>query len=243
MPAACAPGLLFPRHMVAAVRACRGAVTWRALLTLGLLLGYAGGTFAADAAAIVATGNGRGASPCLGCHGADGGGEAAAGFPRLAGLNAAYLRRQLESFASGSRVNPIMQPTARALNADERQALADYYSKLPIPAGLATPARPMPPADSAGALLARRGRWSKQIPACEQCHGPGGVGVGAGFPPLAGQSAAYLEAQLTAWKQGSRRNDPLQLMQHISTGLDAADIKAVSLWFAAQPLRSHGDAP
>lgn len=191
---------------------------------------------AMDAAQLATQGNGKGAPPCLGCHGADGGGQAAAGFPRLAALDASYLRRQLDSFADGTRDNPVMKPVATALTTDERQALAGYYSRLPLPAALAKPATPAPASDSRGALLATRGRWSRQVPACEQCHGPGGVGVGAAFPPLAGQSAAYIAAQLRAWQRGSRRNDPLALMQHISAALDDQDITEVAGWFAAQPL-------
>jgi cytochrome c553 len=198
---------------------------------------------AMDAAQLATQGNGKGAPPCLGCHGADGGGQAAAGFPRLAGLDASYLRRQLDSFADGTRDNPVMKPVATALTTDERQALAEYYSQLPLPAALARPATPAPAPDSRGALLATRGRWSRQVPACEQCHGPGGVGVGAAFPPLAGQSAAYIAAQLKAWQQGRRHNDPLALMQHISTALDDQDITAVAAWFAAQPLGQREATP
>lgn len=198
---------------------------------------------AADAAQIATQGNGNGAPACVACHGADGAGQPAAGFPRLAGLNASYLQQQLEDFASGTRDNPVMKPVASALSAAERKALGEYYSKLPIPAALAKPATPMPAADSAGALLATRGRWPQQVPACVQCHAPGGVGVGANFPPLAGQSATYIENQLKAWKQGSRRNDPLELMQHVSKALSDDDITAVATWFAAQPLNSKGETP
>jgi cytochrome c553 len=198
---------------------------------------------AADAAAITTQGNGKGAAPCMACHGADGGGQLAAGNPRLAGLDAAYLQKQLEEFVSGSRSSPVMQATATALSEDERQALASYYSKLPIPAALAKPATALPADDSAGSMLATRGRWEKQVPACVQCHGPAGVGVGAHFPPLAGQPAAYIEAQLKAWQQGTRHNDPLQLMQHLSTALSAQDIHAVAAWFAAQPLAAKGATP
>lgn len=198
---------------------------------------------ALDAAQLATQGNGKGAPPCLGCHGIDGGGQAAAGFPRLAGLDANYLRRQLDSFADGSRDNPVMKPIATALTAGERQALAEYYSQRPLPAALAHPATSPPAPDSRGALLATRGRWSRQVPACEQCHGPGGVGVGAAFPPLAGQPAAYLAAQLKAWQQGRRHNDPLALMQHISSALDDQDITAVAAWFAAQPLGQREATP
>lgn len=198
---------------------------------------------AMDAAQLATQGNGKGAPPCLGCHGADGGGQAAAGLPRLAGLDASYLHRQLDSFADGTRDNPVMKPVATALTTDERQALAGYYSQLPLPAALARPATQPPAPDSRGALLATRGRWSRQVPACEQCHGPGGVGVGAAFPPLAGQSAAYIAAQLKAWQQGRRHNDPLALMQHISAALDDQDITEVAGWFAAQPLGQRGAKP
>jgi cytochrome c553 len=198
---------------------------------------------AADAAAIARQGNSQGVPACMTCHGADGAGQPAAGFPRLAGLNAAYLQQQLDDFASGSRANAVMQPVATKLREAERKALGEYYSELPIPSALATPTTPLPAADSVGALLAMRGRWSQQVPACDQCHAPGGVGVGANFPPLAGQSTTYIENQLQAWKQGSRHNGPLELMQHVSKALSDADITAVATWYAAQPLDSKGATP
>lgn len=197
---------------------------------------------ATDAAEIALKGNGNGALACSACHGADGAGQPAAGFPRLAGLNPAYLQKQLDDLANGTRANAVMKPVATALSPAERKALAEYYSKLPIPASLAKPTTPMPPADSVGARLATRGRWSQQVPGCEQCHAPGGVGVGPNFPPLAGQSATYIANQLNAWKQGTRRNDPLELMQHVSKALSDDDIAAVATWFAAQPLSSKDGA-
>ncbi|MEO8780284.1 MAG: c-type cytochrome [Rhodanobacter sp.] len=190
----------------------------------------------ADAAAITQQGNGKGAAPCMACHGGDGGGQATAGYPRLAGLDAAYLQKQLDDFASGARDSALMKATATALDEGERHALALYYSKLPLPPELAKPSTPRPAGDSVGAVLALRGDWSREVPGCVQCHAPGGVGVGAHFPPLAGQPAAYIEAQLKAWQSGARHNDPLQLMQHLSKALSAQQIEAVATWFAAEPL-------
>lgn len=198
---------------------------------------------ATDAAAITRQGNGKGAAPCMACHGVDGAGQTEAGNPRLAGLDAAYLQKQLDDFASGTRDSPVMKPTATALSEDERQALALYYSKLPLPPTLTRSATPMPATDSVGAMLATRGDWSRGVPGCVQCHAPGGVGVGAHFPPLAGQPAVYIEAQLKAWQSGSRHNDPLQLMQHLSKALSAQEIDAVATWFAAQPLPAPGATP
>lgn len=194
------------------------------------------GVLAKDASTIASQGNGRGAAPCQACHGAEGGGQADSGFPRLAGLDAAYLRRQLDALATGTRDNPVMKPVASGLSEEERQAMADYYSRMPVPSNSAATA---PPADGVGAELALRGRWSRQVPACEQCHGPGGVGVGEHFPPLAGQPASYLATQLKAFRQGTRRNDPQELMRHLSKALDDRDIQAVADWFAAQPVPAN----
>lgn len=205
--------------------------TLAAIATLALAVGAAHAT-TPDAAHIASAGNGRGAPACASCHGADGGGQAAAGFPRLAGLDATYLQHQLDSFADGTRSNSTMDPIAKALDAGERKALASYYAALPTP--------PPPPGAEAsgdnalGEQLATRGMWDKGVPACVQCHGPGGVGVGANFPPLAGQSRVYIANQLHAWQRGQRTNDPLGLMQHVAAALSDADIQAVSAWFAAR---------
>jgi cytochrome c553 len=201
----------------------------------------AGATDAATSAAkIVKQGNGKGAAPCMACHGVDGGGMEATGYPRLAGLDAAYLQRQLDDFANGTRANSVMQPNASALSEDERAALAKYYSAMPLPARFAKPATAP---DAKGERLATRGDWSRELPGCVQCHAPGGVGVGASFPPLAGQPAAYIEAQLRAWQQGTRHNDPLALMQHVAKQLTPQEIEAVAGWFAAQPLPATGSTP
>lgn len=85
--------------------------------------------------------------------------------------------------------------------------------------------------------------WIVFIPACEQCHGPRGIGVGAHFPPLVGQPSSYLASQLHAWKEGQRHNDPLGLMQHIAEKLDDSDIDAVARWFAAQPIGGKEETP
>lgn len=188
-----------------------------------------------DGATIAQRGNGHGAAPCMACHAADGGGQPAAGFPRLAGLPEAYLRKQLEDFANGSRDNATMQPVVGALTDAERDAVVKYYSALPVP----TPVPVSPPKDHVAQLgqkLATRGRWSDALPGCEQCHGPGGLGVGDHFPPLAGQSSVYISNELNAWKQGSRHNDPLQLMQNVASKLSDDDIAAISAWYAAQPI-------
>jgi cytochrome c553 len=213
------------------------------LLLAGAAMAGVPPTGGTDAASIARQGNGRGVAPCAACHNADGGGQPAAGFPRLAGLPAAYLQKQLDDFASGARRNATMQPVAAGLNEDERAALATYYSRLPVPAASAPATSPDQAQKTLGEALATRGRWSQQLPGCVQCHGPGGLGVGDHFPPLAGQSAVYIGNQLHAWQKGTRRNDPLQLMQAVAGKLSEADVAAISAWYAAQPASPPAGAP
>ena len=208
----------------------------KAVLGLGLALfslaAYAA-TQAAMGADIAQHGAGSSVPACIACHGAKGEGNAAAGFPRLAGLPAAYIAAQLHSFAQGARVNSLMSPMAKALNDGQVTELADYYSSLPAP----TAAYGKQPAAAQAALgqrLAERGDWSAGIASCFRCHGPGGVGVAPNFPPLVGQPASYIEAQIKAWKDGSRHKDPQGLMHTIALRMSDADTQAVAAWLAAQ---------
>ena len=172
-----------------------------------------------------------GAMPCVACHGADGLGMAAAGFPRLAGLPAAYLRKQLEDFKRASRSHPVMEPVAKALTDAEIDAVSQALAAMPAPAPTLAQRSEMP--SNPAQKLALQGAWERQIPACVSCHGPAGSGVGDAFPPLAGQPAAYLKAQLLAWQGGTRHNDPNDLMGHIAKSLTADEVQSVAEYFAA----------
>jgi cytochrome c553 len=204
---------------------------------------FAGAAPSADVTAggrIAAAGTAAGAPACATCHGARG--EGLGAFPHLAGTGAAYLRDQLEALAGGKRKNPIMQPIAQALSPEQRAQVAAYYAGLASVAAGAD----RKPRDSkdAGAWLATRGRWDDGLPACAQCHGPGGSGVGASFPPLAGQPAGYLAEQLRAWQSGARPPGPLGLMEAIARKLKEPDILAVSDYYAgiAQPAQAPATA-
>ncbi len=219
----------------------------RTCTTLALML-LAAAASAADGESITQKGGANPAAlPCITCHGADGKGIAAGGFPRLAGLPAEYIAKQLHDFRSGARQNPLMQPIAGALSEDEIAAVARAYSERPRVNVLRLPA--VQPAPGSGAWIALRGAWERNIPECTLCHGPSGVGVGASFPPLAGQSAAYIEPQLKAWRgskrvagrngrkgtpevEPTRRNDPNALMRHIAEDLTTDEISAVAEYFA-----------
>lgn len=186
-------------------------------------------------ATIASKGSSGGAVACVSCHGANGEGMAAAGFPRLSGLHPAYLLSQLDNFASGVRQNPVMAPIAKQLTPAERKAVANYFGALPPPSPVASGNQDALKTGDRGAWLAARGDWDDNLPACVQCHGPGGAGVGSAFPPLAGQSSVYLAAQLHAFKNGTRPGGPMNLMTVVAKKMSDADIAAVADHFGAAP--------
>lgn len=69
---------------------------------------------------------------CASCHGPDGRGEAANTVPRLAGQQYPYLRRQIESAAGLHKdlAPPEMSSALRGMPTSEKDALADYISRL-----------------------------------------------------------------------------------------------------------------
>jgi cytochrome c553 len=191
-------------------------------------------SLAADGRTLAMNGNGKGALPCSVCHGAQGEGQPQAGFPRLDGLNGVYIRQQLDDFADGKRSNDIMRPIASALSADERQAVASFYSAQTT-AKAAEPANADAATIARGLALAAHGDWSKGLPGCNQCHGPDGEGVAGTFPKLAAQNSKYVTQQLQDWQQGKRANDPLHLMTAIAAKLDDGEIAAVAAYYASLP--------
>lgn len=67
---------------------------------------------------------------------------------------------------------------------------------------------------------------------CAACHGATGVSVSDTIPNLAGQKSAYIETQLKALKEGTRKN---QIMSAIATQLSAEDIANVAAFFTSLP--------
>ncbi len=188
-----------------------------------------------DGSKIAREGNGKGAAACSTCHGMDGVGQPAAGFPRLAGQNADYLAKQLRDMQQGLRSNPVMGPVAKALSEKEILATAEYYAGLSVP-----PAQDKARSDEnfkKGERLAKLGNWGNGVPACYQCHGDRGQGVGIHFPSIASQSAIYMANQLRAWKSGSRHNDPQGLMKTVADRLSNDEMTAVTAYFAGIGVR------
>jgi len=73
----------------------------------------------------------RGIAPCGSCHGSL---DNKTGSPWLEGQSAAYIKSQLQAFASGERRNDIneqMRNIARALTPQEIEEAANYYASQP----------------------------------------------------------------------------------------------------------------
>lgn len=167
---------------------------------------------------------------CASCHGDLGQGKE--NTPRLAGLPAEYIVKQLNDFGQGRRLNESMRVVVNTLSASEMKGLAEYYAALRVPSN----AKPELGGDLArGEELALRGDWSRNVPSCFSCHGPSGFGVAPEFPALAAQHPAYIANQLAAWTGGHRKNSSLDLMDRISRELSEADQRAVADYLASLP--------
>jgi cytochrome c553 len=78
---------------------------------------------------------------------------------------------------------------------------------------------------------------AKVATVCAACHGAAGVSVSDAIPNLAAQRAGYLEAQLKALKDGTRKNP---IMNAIAAQLSAEDMANVAAYFTAQPGAATG---
>jgi cytochrome c553 len=179
-------------------------------------------------AVIVTQGNGRGALACAQCHASNGASDGSGAFPRLAGQSSYYLSRQMRAFVSGDRANAVMSPIVEALSADEISDVSAYY------AGVGAPFPPLPAADAAlvqrGQELAKVGSAAKDLPACDNCHGPGGAGEPPAIPYLAGQYGSYIASELHMWQRGTRKSSP-EAMGQIAKRLDDQDIAAIAAYY------------
>jgi cytochrome c553 len=78
---------------------------------------------------------------------------------------------------------------------------------------------------------------AKVAAVCAACHGANGVSVSDTIPNLAAQRAGYIENQLKAFKEGSRRagspTSPAATMAAIAAQLNADEIANVAAYFAS----------
>lgn len=173
------------------------------------------------------------AQVCAACHGADGNSSAPIN-PKLAGQHPEYLVKQLQNFKlkpgakEAERANAVMAGFAAALSNEDMQNVAAFYAGQKL-----KPAQGSGDADAQalGQKIWRGGIASKNVPACAACHGPAGKGIPSRFPSLSGQYAEYTEAQMIAFRQGTRKNAPMMLT--MAARMSDAEIKAVSNYAAS----------
>jgi cytochrome c553 len=172
------------------------------------------------------------AQTCAACHAADGNSTAPAN-PKIAGQIAEYLHKQLVDFKpqggkKPARESPIMQPIAANLSQDDMKVLAEFYAGQQL--------RPAAAGDknlaALGQKLWRGGNSATGVPACAGCHGPTGAGIPAQYPRLGGQYADYIAAQLKAFKEGARANDPNGMMRGVAARMTEREMRAVAEYAA-----------
>lgn len=169
---------------------------------------------------------------CAACHNPDGNSVQSAN-PKLAAQHAEYLFKQMQEFKAAEgkqpvRVNAVMNGMIAAYNEDQMRDLAAYFAAQTL---IGEKARNRETIE-AGQKLYRAGAMAKGLPACAACHGPAGAGIPAQYPRIGGQFAEYIEAQLKAFRDGTRSNDPNKMMRMIAIKMTDAETKAVSDYIA-----------
>jgi len=162
---------------------------------------------------------------CAACHGADGNSGTPA-YPKLAQQHPDYLVKQLREFKSGQRANAVMSGMAAALSEDDMKNISAWVAKNKAKPGFAKEKDLV----TLGERIYRGGIADRQIAACAGCHSPNGAGIPAQYPRLAGQQAEYTAAQLTAFRDGVRKNS-IQ-MTGVAAKLNDREIKAVADYIA-----------
>ncbi len=170
---------------------------------------------------------------CAACHGVDGKSTAPM-FPNLAGQNSIYLKKQLEDFINGRRMNDLMSPAVAALKPKDVDALAAYYSARKLVNannGSAPELSSLVSLIEAGKMFFRNGNPDTGVPGCTTCHREDNAGDKS-YPKLFGQDALYTAKQLADLKAGVRTNDNYRLMRKAVTRMTADEMRAVAEYLA-----------
>ena len=179
----------------------------------------------------------RRARACTGCHGEQGRAAADGYYPRIAGKPAAYLHEQLLAFRDGRRRYALMTHLLEPLSDDYLRELAGYFAALDLPYPPPAPASPADaPLQARARQLVTQGDAARRLPACAACHGAALTGVLPAVPSLLGLPRDYLNAQLGAWRSGTRSARSPDCMADIARRLAPEDIAALSAWLSSQPV-------
>ncbi len=202
-------------------------------VSAGVVLLWAGAALAQGAAPPdAAKGKQIAGQVCVACHGPDGNSVAPAN-PKIAGQFPEYLYRQLSNFKAqdgkkAERENPIMAGMVANLSEADMHSLAAFFSSQTL--------RPDWARDknlaARGQKFYRGGNLETGVPACAGCHGPTGTGIPGQYPRIAGQYVEYVEAQLKAFRSGTRANDPNGMMRGVTARMTDQEISAVAQYVA-----------
>ncbi|AYQ28351.1 MULTISPECIES: cytochrome c [unclassified Polaromonas] len=165
------------------------------------------------------------AAVCVACHGADGN-SGSPENPKLAQQHPEYIVKQLQEFKSGKRKNAVMQGFASALSDEDMKNIAYWVTANKAKPGFAKDKELV----SLGERIYRGGVQDRQIAACAGCHSPTGAGIPSQYPRLGGQHAAYTAAQLTAFRDGGRKNSIP--MSQVAAKLNDREIRALADYIA-----------
>jgi len=175
---------------------------------------------------------------CGYCHEYDGN-ALMASYPKLAGQQPGYIKKQLEDFRSGKRKGQ-MQGTAELLSDEDIGVVARYFSEQKLKQST------QPSLSNQQHMIATnlylKGDKGRNIQACSSCHGISAEGVGM-YPRLAGQHAEYLAEQLNDFKAGSRANDAQGTMQDISRNLSKTEIESLSGYLSVISIPAGAKSP
>ncbi|OGB29746.1 MAG: cytochrome C [Burkholderiales bacterium RIFCSPLOWO2_12_FULL_61_40] len=186
---------------------------------------HAGASPAKAAKPDLAKGEASFGAMCAGCHGADGNSGAPA-YPKLAQQHPEYLVKQLQEFKSDKRNSAVMKGFASALSDEDMKNIAFWVTTQKFKTGYAKDKELV----TLGERIYRGGIADRQVPACAGCHSPNGAGIPAQYPRLSGQHAEYTVAQLTAFRDGVRKNSPQ--MAQVAAKMNDREIKAVADYVA-----------
>lgn len=140
---------------------------------------------------------------CTVCHGVQMKGNRSIEAPRLSGMDAGYIERQLHAFRNGWRgthgkdiAGMEMRPMAAILSDAEIAAAARYVNSVSSE----------PPTET---VEGDTDRGKELYAPCAACHGTNAEGVKAlGGPALIGLNDWYLATQLVNFRDGTRGSHP-----------------------------------
>ena len=157
------------------------------------------------------------AAGCFGCHGEDGHSVVSL-FPKLAGLQADYIAKQVFDYQGGKRTDETMVGMAYmvATKEDALNIGAYFESQSPMKG------------EPTGSNAAKKGEAVYAELGCASCHGSKGEGKGNLFPRIGGQHMDYLAKTLRDFHSGERTSDRTAMMAPLAQKMTEEQIDTVS---------------